>query len=105
MTLSDTTPRQTRTLRFATEAPDFPVPASEMTGGWEVSPETDGCTVTGWWPLKPHPAWAGVLLMPLLGLKADLGFSRIVAAMADAALERSHPDSLRPRGRLLPFNC
>lgn len=92
-------------LRFAAEAPDFPFPASEMIGGWELVPESEGCTVIVWWELKPRPAWAAVLLMPLLALKADLGFPKIVATMADAAMGRAATDAAPRRGRLLPRHC
>lgn len=93
------------TLRFEAEATDFPFPASEMVGGWEVLPESEGSTVVVWWELKPRPAWAAVLLMPLLAMKADRDFPKVVSAMADAALGRSEAVPARRRGRLLPSHC
>lgn len=93
------------TLRFEAEAADFPFPASEMIGGWELIPESKGSTVMVWWELKPRPAWAAVVLMPLLALKADLDFPKVAAAMADAALGRTETGTAPARGRLLPRNC
>jgi hypothetical protein len=93
------------TLRFEAEAADFPFPASEMVGGWEVLPESEGSTVMVWWELKPRPAWAAVLLMPLLALKADRDFPKVVSAMADVALGRPVAAPARRRGRLLPSHC
>lgn len=93
------------TLRFATEAPDFPFPASAMIGGWEVLPDDRGCTVMVWWELQPRPARAAALIMPLLALKADLGFPKIIATMAAAARGDAKPAAKLPRAGLLPRSC
>lgn len=97
-------------LRFKTEAPGFPFPASEMVGGWTVEPcESGGSHVTVWWTLQPRPAGLAVLLMPIFGLRADREITNVVRRMAAAADarsdERGHAVLAAPRVRVLERPC
>lgn len=60
------------TLRFMTEAEDFPFPMTAMVGGWKVTPREDRCAVTLWYE---YTMKGGV-------------FGEIMAALAAPALER-----------------
>ena len=42
-------PGRAYTLRFMSEAPDFPFPVEEMVGGWRVEPDGGGSRVTVWY--------------------------------------------------------
>ncbi|MEX2515334.1 MAG: SRPBCC family protein [Gammaproteobacteria bacterium] len=74
------------TVRFLTEEPGFPFPASRMQGGWRVDASADGSTVTIWWELVPKSKLMAPLLLPLLAWQADRDFPRLIAHMTDEAL-------------------
>ena len=71
-------------MEFLCDEEGFPYPASEMIGGWELQKTNDYSTeVHIWWELKPKPKFMAPLIMPLLGLKADIEFPPLVDRMAD----------------------
>ena len=97
-------------LRFETEAPGFPFPASEMVGGWTVEPcESGGSYVTVWWTLLPRPAGLAMLIMPIFGLRADREITNVVRRMAAEAGTRSGVRGrallAAPRVRVLERPC
>ncbi len=103
-TLFDPASRQME-LKFLCDEPGFPYPASEMIGGWRVlygSEKT--CEVEIWWELRPRPVALAPLLMPLLGLKADLDFPKLIARMA-ARTGAPAPSILPRRFGLIPRVC
>ena len=74
------------TLRFVSEAPDFPFPASTMIGGWEVKSVGTGSEVMVWWELTPKPRFLAPILLPILAFSVDRDLVQIVRRMADDAL-------------------
>ncbi|MEX2501977.1 MAG: SRPBCC family protein [Trueperaceae bacterium] len=97
-------------LRFATEAEDFPFPASEMYGGWKVEPDDHGCRVTVWWALRPRPDVLAPLIMPIFAFRADRQISKVVRRMAaDVEVSRSDVGKggmpAAPRVRTLHAPC
>lgn len=71
-------------LEFLCDEEGFPYPATEMIGGWELlEPSAYSTEVHVWWELKPEPKFMAPLIMPLLGLKADIDFPPLVYRMAD----------------------
>jgi hypothetical protein len=74
------------TVRFLSEAPDFPFPAKTMHGGWEVTPADGGSNVTVWWELEPKPKLLAPILLPLLAFQVNRDFPKIVRRMAADAL-------------------
>lgn len=96
-------------LRFRSEADDFPFPASEMTGGWTLTPADGGTVVTVWWELIPRPIYAAPILLPAFAYRADRELPEVVARMADAAAgTSSHPDVpawATPRPRVMARPC
>lgn len=87
-------------MEFLCDEEGFPYPASEMIGGWELLEIADRSTeVHIWWELKPKPAFMAPLIMPLLGLKADIDFPPLVFRMADC---EHHPENAKSViGRIL----
>jgi len=71
-------------LRFLTEEPGFPYPASVMFGGWTVTEDGPGCRVDVWWSLTPTLP-AGWLAVTLMSLQVDSQFAELVSRMAEVA--------------------
>jgi uncharacterized protein YndB with AHSA1/START domain len=70
-------------MEFLCQEEGFPYPASEMIGGWELNEISEKETeVQIWWELRPTPSFMAPLIMPLLGLKADMDFPLLVFRMA-----------------------
>jgi hypothetical protein len=99
-------------LRFLAEAPDFPYPAREMVGSWEVSPSGSGSQVTVWWELIPKPKFLASIILPLLAWQVDRTFPRVIQSMAQESQQfvdsEAGEQSSRPRGaavRLLQRVC
>lgn len=80
------------TLRFVSEAPDFPFPASTMIGGWEVKSAGTDSEVMVWWELTPKPRFLAPILLPILAFGIDRDLVQIVRRMADDALAQSTTD-------------
>lgn len=97
------------TVRFLSEAPDFPFPAKRMTGGWKVTPDGSGAEVMVWWELDPKPKFLAPILLPILAFQADRDFPKVIQSMArDAVGHREEaaalPDS-KIVSQLLPRFC
>lgn len=97
------------TVRFLSEAPDFPFPAKAMRGGWEVMPTNDGCQVMVWWELLPKQRLLAPVILPLLAFQADRDFPRVIQRIAADALghppEAADQQNPGPMARLLPNFC
>lgn len=77
------------TLRFVSEAPDFPFPVSTMIGGWKVLSAGTGSDVMVWWELTPKPRFLAPILLPILAFSIDRDLVQIVRRMADDALTQT----------------
>lgn len=97
------------TVRFLSEAPDFPFPAKRMTGGWKVTPAGSGAEVMVWWELDPKPRFLAPILLPILAFQADRDFPKVIQSMAqDAVGHRDDAVALRDSkivSQLLPRFC
>jgi Polyketide cyclase / dehydrase and lipid transport len=102
-------PGRSLTMRFLSEAPDFPFPAKTMRGGWEVMPTNGGCQVTVWWELLPTQKLLAPVILPLLAFQADRDFPGVIQRMATDALgyplEVAGQQNSGPMARLLPSIC
>jgi ribosome-associated toxin RatA of RatAB toxin-antitoxin module len=96
-------------VRFLSEAPNFPFPAKTMRGGWEVMPSSVGSRVMVWWELTPKSKLLAPIILPLLAFQADRDFPKVVQRMAAAALETNGEVQMQPTARvfarLLPSFC
>lgn len=95
------------TVRFLSEAPNFPFPAKTMLGGWEVTPTNEGSQIMVWWELEPKTKLLAPVILPLLAFQADRDFPKIVQRMANATLEKNSkiPSNMGIFSRLLPRFC
>lgn len=97
------------TLRFLAEDPDFPLPAHNMRGGWEITSRENGCEVMVWWELSPKPELLAPIILPLFAFKMDKYFPAIIRNMAMVASGRSQEPELlknaKPRVSILPDFC
>lgn len=91
------------TLLFNADDPDFPMPVSEMRGGWFLSPNGSGCEVSVWWEFKLKARFMGPVLVPLFALGMDRDFVDVVTNMAAEATGRRV--SSIEGVRLLPRIC
>jgi hypothetical protein len=78
----------TYTLRFVSEAPDFPFPVDEMVGGWRVVPDGDGSLVTVWYEFSMRGGLLGDALAPLLTARSGIAMEDVLARM-DAETSRT----------------
>lgn len=74
------------TLRFLTEAPDFPFPVSAMSGGWRVEDAGAGSTVEVWWSLTPATR-LGWIVIALMTVPLDREIAAVIGRMAEAAAQ------------------
>jgi Polyketide cyclase / dehydrase and lipid transport len=86
----DFVPGRSLTMRFVTEAADFPFPATTMLGGWQVLAVGEASEVTVWWELAPKPRFLAPILLTLLAVRSDRDFVQVIRRMADAALGREY---------------
>jgi hypothetical protein len=76
-------------LEFQTKEAGFPYPLDPMHGGWNLDPlDPDRTRVTVWWSFTTKPAWAGWLLVPLMGAGIARSLPAMLHAMADEAAGR-----------------
>ena len=95
-------------MRFLSEAPDFPFPAKTMHGGWELASSEKGSRVTIWWELTLKNQLLAPFILPLLAFKVDRDFPAIVQRMSDAVLVAPSKKGLPFRdrqARLLKLAC
>ncbi|MDI9245362.1 SRPBCC family protein [Marinobacter sp. CHS3-4] len=90
-------------LLFNADDPDFPMPVSEMRGGWFLNPEDGGCDVSVWWEFKLKARFMGPVLVPLFALGMDRDFVDVVTNMA-AEVTGNRASSIEGI-RLLPRIC
>lgn len=98
---------QVRFLTRDPELPPFPLPVSEMTGGWEIlSNNEETCTIFVFWELRPQPNWLAGLLLPILAFQFDRFFPKGIHRMAVEAKGMSL-DTEAPKSwaKLLPLPC
>lgn len=92
------------TLRFETEAPDYPYPLTDMHGGWRIEPTEAGSTVEVWWTARGKSRLPEWILFPLMAAKAERSTPTIIACLE--AGEIPARDALRrSRSRLRPGLC
>ncbi len=93
-------------MEFLCQEVGFPYPAHEMIGGWELIKISETSTeVHIWWELKPKPSFMAPLIMPLLGLKADIDFPPLVFRMAGRDRDAGLSGSLVRRVLLTSSSC
>lgn len=94
-------------IRFLTDAPGFPFPATMMVGGWEVIPQEHGSDVMVWWEMQPKPKWLAIAIFPLLAFNVDRDFPPVIERMARDALGSVDDElsDVRPVARLTPQLC
>lgn len=96
-------------LRFLTDEPGFPFPASAMLGGWSVQSTDQGSEVTIWWELMPKPAWMAPMMLPMLAFGADKDFPQVISRMASAAMQEAQQQNGAPaysdKTSLVPRLC
>ncbi|MBD9359567.1 SRPBCC family protein [Methylomonas fluvii] len=102
-------PGRSFTVRFRSEAPNFPFPAKAMLGGWEVSPSNAGSQVMVWWELIPKSRLLVPIILPILAFQVDRDFPKIIQRMTAVALEQDGEVQINRNvgvfTRLLPFIC
>jgi hypothetical protein len=90
-------------MEFLCDEKGFPYPAKEMIGGWDLIKTSETSTeVHVWWELQPKPAFLAPLILPLLGLKADIDFPPLVFRMASRNQPTKHAPTSLFRRMLLP---
>lgn len=94
-------------LRFVTEAPDFPFPARIMRGGWKIDPTPSGSQVMVWWEMKPKHKFVAPVLLPLLAFQVDRDLPKVIQRMAiQTTGQGSSQHFIRsPEVRLVPHVC
>ena len=79
-------------LEFLSQETGFPFPMSSMIGGWRLEPlSATASRVTVWWSFTTKPAWAELLIVPIMGRSAHKTFPAIIRAMATDAEPGKHP--------------
>lgn len=94
------------TMEFLTQEAGFPYPASEMVGGWDfIELSATESEVHVWWELRPQPAILAPLMMPLLALKADLDFPKLIQNMVPGDPQEAENKQSKRRYGLIPRVC
>jgi hypothetical protein len=94
------------TMEFLTQEADFPYPASEMVGGWHfIERSATESEVLVWWELRPQPAVLAPVLMPLLALKADWDFPKLIQNMVETDPQHVENRQTKKRYGLIPRVC
>jgi len=83
-------------LRFLTEAPDFPLPVTELIGGWRIVADGDGAIVTVWWEMTPKGGTLGLLAVAATTGALDADMNRTIRAMAGDTVTGSAKTTLLP---------
>ncbi|MGJ3243892.1 MAG: SRPBCC family protein [Opitutales bacterium] len=99
---TDFQPGKQYTVRFLTEAPDFPFPVKSMVGGWRLISQDKACRVEVWWVFEPSNALLAPLVLPFMAARVDRDILATIRLMAEASPDADH----RPRRRsLVPLPC
>jgi hypothetical protein len=92
------------TLRFDTEAPDYPYPLTDMHGGWRIEATPTGSLVEVWWTARGKSRMPEWLLFPIMAAKAERSTPTIITCLeAGEILEKTV--LRRSRSRLRPGLC
>lgn len=76
------------TLRFDTDAPDFPFPMTEMYGGWTVEPVGDQSDVVLWFEFTVRGGPFGEILAPLVAERSRASLETAIDTMEIEAKRR-----------------
>jgi hypothetical protein len=71
------------TLRFHTEAPDYPYPLQNMHGGWIVEDHPQGSKLTVWWTAEAKSKLPPSLLFLAMAAKAERSVPVIVHCLSE----------------------
>ena len=93
-------PGHSFTVRFISEAPNFPFPTKTMRGGWQVVPADSGSHVMVWWELTPANQLLAPVILSILAFQADRDFPLIVRRMATAAIGKNGEAHMQSSTRL-----
>jgi hypothetical protein len=83
---------RTFTLRFDTEAPDFPFPVQEMYGGWQIEAVGDEASVVVWYEYTMRGGLLGEFLAPLVAQRSERLMTATIANLEAAVTHRSEPE-------------
>lgn len=81
-------PGRAFSLRFDSDAPDFPFPFRALVGGWAVAERGAGANVRIWWEMVPQARFGGGLLVAIMAAGLGRSMSQLVATMAAAAVAK-----------------
>jgi len=95
----DWQPGRAFTLRFETDAPDFPFPFRAMVGGWTVEATDHGTEVSVWWDVTPRTKHLGGLVVAAMAAMSAPSMRRLITTMAAAA--RGEDSTPRRAGHLV----
>lgn len=74
---------------FLADEPAFPYPFKTMSGGWDVTPDGAGSTVTVWFEVTPKYRLLHPIILALTANKLASSFGAVVARMTAAANDES----------------
>ena len=98
-------PGRAFSLRFDTEAPDFPFPFRALVGGWIVEPKGEGTRVRIWWEMVPRARFGGGLLVAMMAAGLGRSMGKLVATMAAAAMAKPGTASAQATRRFRAIAC
>jgi ribosome-associated toxin RatA of RatAB toxin-antitoxin module len=103
---TDYCPGRGYTVRFESDAPDFPFPMQDMIGGWNLKEVTDGCEVEVWWEFKLSRRLPEALLLPLIAYKMERDMLTTVQRMVgESPKETVSAGNNRGKVNLIPRLC
>lgn len=85
-------------LRFVTEADDFPFPMTSMVGGWEVAPLGHRCEVTLWYEFSLGRGVVGEVLAALAAPALDRRMGAVVEELEAVAAASGDGEARIPAG-------
>ncbi|NBC17967.1 MAG: hypothetical protein GVY18_11720 [Bacteroidetes bacterium] len=88
------------TLRFDTDAPDFPFPVREMYGGWQIDAVGDAASVVVWYEYTMRGGLLGEFLAPLLARRTERLMTATITNLEAAARQMAEDPS--PAGAETP---
>jgi ribosome-associated toxin RatA of RatAB toxin-antitoxin module len=103
---TDFRPEEGFAVRFESNAPDFPFPMKEMTGGWKLEDLKGGCEVEVWWEFELRSRILGAILLPLISFKMERDMLATIQAMVGRASKEAVTTwNSRTAIRLIPRLC
>ncbi|NIQ60143.1 MAG: hypothetical protein GWN85_43795 [Gemmatimonadetes bacterium] len=85
-------------LRFVTEADDFPFPMTTMVGGWEVAPLGHQCEVTLWYEFSLGRGMVGEVLAALAAPALDRRMGSVVEELEAVVAASGDGEARIPAG-------